>query len=101
MTTGVTTGVTTAATPPNHPAPRNRPSQILDTSPSSTLVSDWARFLNNPSLSDVTLVVGGVPVPAHRVVLAARCNYFRAMFESGMRDAAAPQVGGNLRFPST
>ena len=31
--------------------------------------------------------VGGSSVHAHRVVLAARCSYFRGMFESGMREA--------------
>ena len=29
----------------------------------------------------------GLRIPAHRVVLAARCQYFETMFSSGMREA--------------
>ena len=61
--------------------------QVLDTRPSSTLVADWKRYLNNEHLSDIVIHVGGSTVHAHRVVLAARCSYFRGMFESGMREA--------------
>jgi len=66
--------------------------QVLDTQPSSTLVADWRAFLNNPHLSDIVIVVGGARVHAHRVVLAARCAYFRGMFESGMREATQTEV---------
>ena len=31
-------------------------------------------------------------IPAHRVVLAARCEYFRVMFASGMREATQQQA---------
>jgi len=66
--------------------------QILDTQPASTFAADWAAFLNNEYLSDITINVGGKIVHAHRVVLAARCAYFRGMFESGMKDAASQTV---------
>ena len=45
---------------------------MLDTQHSSTLIADWRAFLNNPLLSDITIIAGGISVPAHRVVLAAR-----------------------------
>ena len=60
---------------------------ILDTRPASTYSSDWRRYLSNESLSDVTLQVEGLRIPAHRVVLAARCAYFETMFSSGMRES--------------
>lgn len=37
--------------------------------------------------SDVTFVVDGVKVPAHRVVLAARCPYFKVLLFGKMREA--------------
>ena len=47
----------------------------------------WKAFVNKEHLSDISIVVSGQTIYAHRVVLAARCSYFRAMFGSGMRDA--------------
>lgn len=69
--------------------------QVLSVQPTSTLVADWRAFVNSPHLSDITIEVGGHPVHAHRVVLAARCSYFRAMFESGMSDATSPTIAIN------
>jgi len=66
--------------------------QVLDTQPSSTRVADWQLYVNNPHLSDLTIIVRGVRVHAHRVVLAARCAYFRGMFESGMKEATQSEV---------
>jgi hypothetical protein len=66
--------------------------QVLDTQPTSTFAADWRCFMDNEHLSDVSITVGGKTVYAHRVVLAARCAYFRAMFESGMRDATAASI---------
>ena len=37
--------------------------------------------------SDVTFVVEGKHFPAHRVILAARCSYFRALLYGGMKEA--------------
>jgi len=66
--------------------------QVLDLSPPSTLTLDWAAYFNSEALSDVTLLVDGSRFAAHRVVLAARCSYFRCMFEGGMREASAAEV---------
>ena len=43
-------------------------------------------FLNNVNreFTDITLMLDGTPIPAHKAVLAARCSYFEAMFRSFM-----------------
>eukprot|EP00803_Ostreobium_quekettii_P009046 evm.model.scf_1524.2 EVM.evm.TU.scf_1524.2 scf_1524:3912-16148(-) len=46
---------------------------------------------------DCVLVGEGWRIPAHRGVLKARCEHFRAQFDSGMKDAN----NGELRSPET
>jgi hypothetical protein len=46
---------------------------------------DYAKMVGNSELADVVLVVEGERFPAHRVMLAARNEYFRGMFRSGMQ----------------
>lgn len=52
----------------------------------TTLEQDMAVFLQSSGkdLCDLTLMVGGTSLPAHKAVLAARCSYFEAMFRSFM-----------------
>ncbi|XP_072944054.1 BTB/POZ domain-containing protein 9 [Epargyreus clarus] len=42
--------------------------------------------------SDVTLVVEGQRIPAHKVILAASSDYFRALLYGGMREANQSEV---------
>ncbi|XP_048083498.1 BTB/POZ domain-containing protein 9 isoform X1 [Alosa alosa] len=44
-------------------------------------------LLPGEEYSDVTLVVEEKRFPAHRVILAARCHYFRALLYGGMRES--------------
>merc|ERR1719499_547820 len=57
--------------------------------PPSNLVDDLRKLINNPSLSDVTLLVEGQLVYATRAHLAARSEHFRALLYGGMREASA------------
>ncbi|XP_048854506.1 kelch-like protein 22 [Brienomyrus brachyistius] len=44
------------------------------------------------ALFDVTLLVDGQPIQAHRLLLAASCDYFRGMFAGGLREMHEPEV---------
>ncbi|KAF4070559.1 hypothetical protein AMELA_G00286740 [Ameiurus melas] len=43
-------------------------------------------------LFDVVLLVEGKPVEAHRILLAASCDYFRGMFAGGLREMQQTEV---------
>ncbi|ELR17918.1 BTB/POZ domain containing protein [Acanthamoeba castellanii str. Neff] len=60
--------------------------------PPDTFVQDFARLLNNPDLSDVTFVVEGRKVPAHRFILQVRSEHFRAMFSNGLKESRDSEV---------
>ena len=44
------------------------------------LPADIAKLWADPSLADVTLICDGERIPSHKAILAARSDYFRAMF---------------------
>jgi len=54
--------------------------------PSSSLVADLRNAFHDQKLSDITFIVEGKPVCAHKL-LCMRCSYFRAMFDGQMREA--------------
>ncbi|XP_047448976.1 kelch-like protein 22 isoform X2 [Mugil cephalus] len=43
-------------------------------------------------LFDVVLVVEGRPIQAHRILLAASCDYFRGMFAGGLRETQQKEI---------
>ncbi|XGW01891.1 hypothetical protein V3C99_014181 [Haemonchus contortus] len=46
----------------------------------------------NPNFSDVMFVVDGEKFPAHKVLLAARSEYFRAMLYGGMKESDEGEI---------
>ncbi|KAM4578954.1 kelch-like protein 22 isoform 2-T2 [Fundulus diaphanus] len=44
------------------------------------------------TLFDVELLVEGRPIPAHRILLAASCDYFRCMFAGGLRETQQNEI---------
>lgn len=52
----------------------------------TTLEQDMEAFLKSVGreFCDITLMLDGVPIPAHKAILAARCSYFEGMFRSFM-----------------
>ena len=59
--------------------------------PRSSILEDMATFVNNESLSDITFLIEGVQVHAHRLMLM-RCDYFRAMLEGGFKESTEQRV---------
>ncbi|XP_071338366.1 kelch-like protein 22 isoform X2 [Trachinotus anak] len=43
-------------------------------------------------LFDVVLLVEGRPIQAHRILLAASCDYFRGMFAGGLRETQQKEI---------
>jgi BTB/POZ domain len=54
--------------------------------PGNTLEKDMELFLKQTGqeFCDITLMLDDVKISAHKAILAARCNYFEAMFRSFM-----------------
>jgi hypothetical protein len=62
--------------------------------PASSLVTDLKLLVNSELLSDVTFVVEGQEVPAHKV-LCLRCPYFRALLTGDMRESLMDRIAIN------
>ena len=45
---------------------------------------------------DITLVLDGTHIPAHKAILAARCNYFEALFRWSIPEDNTVTVSMNL-----
>lgn len=62
--------------------------------PGSTYLDDLMRLLSqdpkrpSPTADAFFLLENGASAVGHRAILAARCDYFRAMFHSGLKEAA-------------
>lgn len=59
--------------------------------PSSTLVSEFRALVDNETLSDVTFIVEGTPVYAHKLFLM-RCSYFQALILGDMKESSMEHI---------
>ncbi|XP_063992111.1 leucine-zipper-like transcriptional regulator 1 [Diachasmimorpha longicaudata] len=69
----------------------------------TTLEQDMAIFLKSvgKEFCDITLMLDGVPIPAHKAVLAARCSYFEGMFRSFMPEHNTANIQIGEMIPSS
>jgi DNA-binding beta-propeller fold protein YncE len=58
----------------------------------AALQVDYGKLVDDDDLADGVIVAGGESFPLHRNVLAARSEYFRGRFKSGMQDADSKEV---------
>lgn len=59
--------------------------------PPSTLLAELRGLVNSALLSDITFIVEGVPVHAHKI-LCLRCPYFHAMLTGEMMESRLSEV---------
>jgi hypothetical protein len=59
--------------------------------PTSTLVAEFRALVDDETLSDVTFLLEGTPVYAHKLMLM-RCSYFRALFLGEMKESRMATV---------
>jgi N-acetylneuraminic acid mutarotase len=59
--------------------------------PESTMSSDMKLLINNDTFSDITFVVEGFEIRAHKIMLI-RSSYFRAMLTGSMIEAGQPVI---------
>lgn len=77
----------------------------LETGSVQTLIGNLKLLLNNPEFADVTFLVGGKKIFAHKAILVAQCEHFRALFSSTFREAKESEISidgpfGELAFLS-
>lgn len=48
---------------------------------------DFFDLLKSGDFADVTFVIQGVHFPAHRIILASRCTFFRVLLYGDMKEA--------------
>uniref|UniRef100_K3WAD0 BTB domain-containing protein n=1 Tax=Globisporangium ultimum (strain ATCC 200006 / CBS 805.95 / DAOM BR144) TaxID=431595 RepID=K3WAD0_GLOUD len=66
----------------------------------SSYLGDMRHLINDAEFSDVTFLIEGRAVYAHRAILATRSDHFRAMFTSGMRESREHEITlQHLRVP--
>ncbi|KJE96203.1 hypothetical protein, variant [Capsaspora owczarzaki ATCC 30864] len=55
-----------------------------ESAPMSTFAADMEGLVASPRFADVVIDIGKASIPAHRMILSARCPYFRALFEGAL-----------------
>lgn len=65
---------------------------VGDVDHSRQLSDSIGRLFEADDFSDLTLIVENCRLPVHRVVLASRSEYFRALLYGGMRESSSCEI---------
>jgi RCC1 and BTB domain-containing protein len=68
------------------------PNVIGATKSEKTLAFDLKKLLNNPARSDVTFIVNGQPIYAHRCIIMSRCEPLERMLDGPMRESQQNEI---------
>ncbi|KAK1156375.1 kelch-like protein 22 [Acipenser oxyrinchus oxyrinchus] len=78
--------------PGPQPPPQCSSQTYRSSAHSQSLLDGLVALRNSGILFDVSLVVEGKAIEAHRILLAASCDYFRGMFAGGLREMQEKEV---------
>ncbi|XP_033903362.3 kelch-like protein 22 [Acipenser ruthenus] len=78
--------------PGPQPPPQCSSQTYRSSAHSQSLLDGLVALRNSGILFDVALVVEGKAIEAHRILLAASCDYFRGMFAGGLREMQEKEV---------
>ncbi|KAK1160190.1 kelch-like protein 22 [Acipenser oxyrinchus oxyrinchus] len=78
--------------PGPQPPPQCSSQTYRSSAHSQSLLEGLVALRNSRILFDVSLVVEGKAIEAHRILLAASCDYFRGMFAGGLREMQEKEV---------
>jgi hypothetical protein len=67
----------------------------------TTYATCFKTFLNRSTLSDVVFLVEGQRIYAHKFIICARSDFFKAMFETNMMESSSGEVTLPDTSPST
>ena len=74
-------------------------SNLSDVNHVKQLSQDIGNLFQNTDYCDLKLIVEGVEFKAHRIILAARSEYFRALLFSGMKETNCDSIVINEARP--
>ena len=66
--------------------------QELETSCVKVAMKNMRKIINEQKFSDITLIVEGKPLYAHKAILSSQCEHFRAMFLNGMKESMQNEI---------
>ena len=66
--------------------------EVAESIPESSLASDIMNCKEESHLSDFTIQVKDICFKVHKIIIAARCQYFRVLLKSGMKDSTRSSI---------
>jgi len=55
-------------------------------------MKNMKKLINDPTFSDIKLIVEGKTIHLHKAILAAQCEHFRTMFSIGMKESTQNEI---------